>query len=319
MGVAGVSALPENVGAVDRSTYLGSSDVAAILGVSKWKTPLDVWQAKVEPLDEPVDIDRARILRRGHVLEPYIVQMMVEQLERDGHQVEVVARSERHAHPDHPFLRAELDCELIVDGEPCNGEAKSAGWRAAEEWGEAGTDEIPIHYSAQVHFAQAVRGRRATWVGALLGLDDCVMYRVDADDELQAEIVRRMVAFWHDHVVACVPPPPVNIDDVHKLYRRSGPPPVEASSEMAQRAEELRQLRYQIKSLEEQAAEHAFAIAAYMAEADELLVGGQPVLSFRHQVRRLVDAKRLKAERPDVYATYLRDSVSRPILFKGKR
>lgn len=311
-----MSALPEDVGAIDRSTYLGSSDVAAIMGVSKYRTPLDVYMAKVEPIDEPVDLDRARILRRGHVLEPYIVQMMVEQLRRDGHEVEVVGQGRRLRHPEHDFLAAEIDCELLVDGELCNGEAKSAGWRAAEEWGEAGTDEIPIHYGAQVHHAQIVTGRRTTWVGALFGLDDCVMYRVDADDELHAEILARMVGFWHDHVLARVPPDPVRIEDVHRLYRRSGPPPVEASPEILDHVQALRAIRAKIRALEDEAAEHQFAIAAYMAESDELVSGGQTILTFRHQVRRVVDAKRLKAERPDIFNAYLRESQSRPILFK---
>lgn len=311
-----MSALPEDIGDVDRSTYLGSSDVAAILGLSKWATPLDVYMAKVEPLDEPVDLDRARILRRGHVLEPYIVQMMVEQLRRDGHEVELVGQGRRLRHPEHEFIAAEIDCELMVDGELCNGEAKSAGWRAAEEWGESGTDEIPIHYGAQVHHAQIVTGRRTTWVGALLGLDDCVMYRVDADDELQAALLARLVAFWHDHVLARVPPEPISIEDVHKLYRRSGPPPVEASPEILEHVRALRGIRDRMRALKDEAAEHELAIGAFMAESDELLSGGLPVLSFRHQVRSIIDAKRLKAERPDIFNAYLRDSQSRPILFK---
>ena len=40
-------AAPQDVGQLDRRTYLGSSDVAAILGLSKWKTPVDVYFEKI--------------------------------------------------------------------------------------------------------------------------------------------------------------------------------------------------------------------------------------------------------------------------------
>lgn len=303
----------------DRSKYLGSSDVAALFGVSKWKTALDVYLAKTDPTDEQFDPDRARILRRGHTLEPYIVQMMCEQLERDGHDVELVASGQRFRHRDHPFIAAEIDCELRVDGELCNGEAKSAGFRAADEWGEAGTDEIPIHYSAQVHLAQAVMQRRTTWVGALFGLDDCVMYKVDADDELQDALIDRMVRFWHDNVLAGVAPNPETMKDIHNLYRKSGPPPIEATHEILRYAESLRTIRQSIKSMEDQAVDLQFRIAAFMAESDTLLVNGEPILTFKHQERTTLDTKRLRAEKPDVFVEFARRSESRPMTFKRKK
>lgn len=301
----------------DRSTYLGSSDAAAILGVSKWKTSLDVYLAKTEPEpDNFADPDRARVLRRGHRLEPYIVEMMVDALREAGHTVEVVGTGRRFQHPDHPFIAAEIDCELIVDGELVNGEAKSASFRVIDEWGEAGTDEIPIHYAAQVHLAQAATRRRTTWVAALFGFDDVVMYRIDADDELQDALIGRMVAFWNDHVLARVPPAPERMTDIARLYRNSGPPPVEASAKVAEVAARLRSIREERKALEEVADQAEFEIAAFMGESDTLLVGGKPYLSFRHQVRMLVDGKRLATEQPEVHKQFLRPSVSRPILFK---
>ena len=37
-----------------RQIGIGGSDVAALLGLSKWRTPLDVYNSKVE---EPVEVD----------------------------------------------------------------------------------------------------------------------------------------------------------------------------------------------------------------------------------------------------------------------
>ena len=48
-----------------RRKGLGGSDIAAILGISKWRTPMDVWVEKmglVEPSEESYAMMRGRIL-----------------------------------------------------------------------------------------------------------------------------------------------------------------------------------------------------------------------------------------------------------------
>lgn len=48
------------VGQLDRQTYLGGSDVAAVLGLSPYRTPLDVYLDKVDG-SQPVDAAKAKI------------------------------------------------------------------------------------------------------------------------------------------------------------------------------------------------------------------------------------------------------------------
>jgi predicted phage-related endonuclease len=305
---------------MDRMRYLGSSDVAALMHVSKWKTPLDVYLAKTEPEKaNSADPDRARILRRGHRLEPFIVSMMVDALRDAGHQVELVAQGRRYVHPEHPFLAAEIDCELIVDGEHVNGEAKSANRRNYDEWGDAGTDQVPIYYAAQVSFAQAITARRATWVGAVFGLDDVVMYYLPADDELNATLVQTCVDFWRNHVEPRVPPAPETLVDLARLYRTSGPPPIEGDERTLAVADRLAELRAEAKRNSELQDEAAFEILAFMGESDTLLRDGKPVLTAKHQVRTLVDSRRLEREQTDIYRQYLRDTTSRPLTFKRSK
>ena len=61
---------------MDRATYIGSSDVAALMRVSKRRTPPTSISRRPSrrKITSPTG-DRARILRRGHQLEPFIVQM----------------------------------------------------------------------------------------------------------------------------------------------------------------------------------------------------------------------------------------------------
>lgn len=302
---------------MERSSYLGSSDVAALMGVSKWKTRLDVYLAKVEPEKaNKADPDKAKILRRGHRLEPFIVQMAIDALRDEGHQVELLAQGRRYVHPDHPFIAAEIDAELLVDGEHVNLEAKSANRRNYDEWGDAWTDEIPIGYAAQVSMAQGVNGIRTTIVAAIFGLDDVVLYRIEADDELNEQLIKTCADFWHEHVLTKMPPAPENLVDIARMYRTSGPPPIEATDEIVAIAAKLKEARTDMKRLEDLADQACFELLAFMGESDTLLLKGKPILSAKHQVSTMVDGKRLQREQADIHAQYQKSSVSRPILFK---
>lgn len=61
---------PQAVGQLDRTTYLGGSDVAAILGVSPWTTPFMLFQKKTGAYVEEITPTKRRILERGARCEP---------------------------------------------------------------------------------------------------------------------------------------------------------------------------------------------------------------------------------------------------------
>ena len=50
---------------IDRTTTIGGSDVAAILGLSPWRSPLDVWREKA--LGEPDDRDTPAMQAGGRM------------------------------------------------------------------------------------------------------------------------------------------------------------------------------------------------------------------------------------------------------------
>lgn len=57
---------PTPVGKFDRQKYIGSSDAAAILRVSKWKTPFQLYQEKIGEFVEEITPAKQKILDRGH-------------------------------------------------------------------------------------------------------------------------------------------------------------------------------------------------------------------------------------------------------------
>src|SRR5687768_6275354 len=109
----------------DRTTFIGGSDIAAIHGLSKWKTAFQLYQEKIGEYVEESNPERDKRLNRGKRWEPIVVEMLLDELIARGHEVEVIGRNCRYTDPEYPFLQAEIDLELLIDGEEVNGEMKT--------------------------------------------------------------------------------------------------------------------------------------------------------------------------------------------------
>jgi predicted phage-related endonuclease len=226
---------------VDRSTFLGGSDAAAVLGVSPWATPLDVFLEKTgqRPEREP-DPAREKLFRRGKRLEPVVVDMLIEE-----YGVKVTKRStpknpNRYTDPEHPFLAVEIDYEWevtpqIVDlvsekhpeisavlrrlvGTTQNGEVKTVHPFAAAKFGEAETDEVPIEYTAQAMDGLMVTGREVTMFAVMVGADNLNVYWIVRDEGTIKEMRAQLVDFWTNNVQTGVPPKAKNLPDILQWF-----------------------------------------------------------------------------------------------------
>jgi putative phage-type endonuclease len=243
----------EGAAMIDRRTFLGGSDIGAMLGVSPYTTPYELWEEKTapEPKLEGSDPEREKYFRRGKKLEPMVIEMLQE--ERD---VWVTARNQRYERSDYPWMAAEIDFEydyeLAPDTKPLtgNGDVKTVHPFAAGEWGAEGTDEFPVHYCAQFQWGMWVTGRSRCMVAALIGADDLRVYEVRRDEELIAEVKRRAIDFWENHVLARVPPPPQTTDDAHKMLSKYAGFSCEASPEISEAIRRLNGVKAAKKRLD---------------------------------------------------------------------
>lgn len=180
----------------DRQKFIGGSDVAAILGISPWKTATDLWLDKIQPPRE--DGSNAAAKRRGSRLEPYICDMIEQE-----HGLAIARRNERYIDPMVPFFACEVDAETTA-GE--NVEIKTVHPFKAKEWGEHDTDQLPLHYVAQGQWGLGITGRKVCRVFALIG-DDLKPYVVERDDETIEAMREKASEFWHRFVVPQLRPP----------------------------------------------------------------------------------------------------------------
>lgn len=281
----------------DRRNFIGGSDAAAVLGLSDWCTPARLWRQKTgREVQSKPDPKRERALARGRTLEPFIRDMVIDKLQGEGHDVELVEVNRRYTDPEFPFLQAEIDFELLIDGEHANVDAKSASGFMRRKWGAEWSDEIPADYAAQFLHGQMVTGRGRTLVGAQIGLDDVRLYWQHRDDAVIAGLRAREVAFWRDHVLADVPPDPLVFPDLRDRYPEARDRTVEATEAIADAVHQLREVRREKRRLDGQDAQLCLQIGQYMRDAARLSVQGELVLTWGNEQRTqfLLDQFRAK-------------------------
>ncbi len=296
----------------DRRSFIGGSDTAAILGVSPWKTPLTLWQEKTGKV-LPVEPSKAKqkIFERGKMLEPIVLQMVVNKLEEQGHTVEIVATNKYYTDEEHDFLRCEIDFELIIDGEHINGDCKTAHGFARKAWGEEETEEVPIYYAAQFMHGLMITKRQRCIVAVLIGLDDVAIYWVNRDDKTVAAIRAKEVMFWNDHILKDVPPDFMVFDDITALYPRDDGTSIEATAEIVDRVRDFKRVKAEIKGLEQEEEELKFQIAAFIQPHSQLTYAGDKVATWKAQSSTRLDGKSLEAAHPELAAQFKRTTVSR--------
>jgi putative phage-type endonuclease len=296
-----------DVGQLDRRTYLGSSDVAAILGLSKWKTPLDVYLEKLGQ-GVPPDAAKEKLFRRGKRLEPVVLDMLGEE-----YGYEITARGARYRDPGYSWMAAEIDAETVIDGETVNIEVKTVHPFAAGEWGEMETDEIPIHYAAQAMYGLMITGRQRCIFAALFGADNLVTYDLRRDEETIDGIRAKAIAFWLDHVLAKVPPEPIVLEDALRLMRRDVNLIVQADKALGDQVYAYKAAKAAERVAQERIKELQFQIAVALLGPDVasmpsrkpkhvIVVDGEPALALSYQEQNRIDSEAVRSRHPDVAA-----------------
>lgn len=298
--------------AVDRSKFIGSSDAAAILGVSKWKTPYQLWLEKTGQWQQPSSPDREKVLARGKRWEPVVVEMLLDELRDRGHEVEVIGRNLRYTDQGCEFLACELDLELLVDGEECNGEMKTVHPFAAKDWGEQGTDQIPVYYTAQAMHGLMVKPRRRCIVAGLIGADDLRVHEVLRDDGVIQNMRMAEIDFWQ-RIRDGVPPDPVNLDDLALMFGSDDGAEVALpeGGDLHDDLLRLRSVKAKLKAYEQEEALLEFRLKRYMGQAQVLMLAGDKAASWKGQESKRFDLDSFKAEHPKLYREFQKPTSTR--------
>jgi putative phage-type endonuclease len=273
-----------------RQQGIGGSDAAAAVNLSRWKSPLRLWQEKVgEAKPEPADNEYQHF---GRVLEGVVAD---EFARRRGLKLRRVNQTLRHAEFD--FMMAHIDRRVLGAREGL--ECKTASLRMAKDWGEE-SDAVPTEYLAQAAHYMGVTGFDAWHVAVLIAGNSFKMYRIERDQELIEALFVRERIFWHC-VVTRTPPDPVNLEDASILWPHDTGGWLTAPIDIANECVQLASIKGSIKELEAAAAERQLKVEAFMKTNTTLLADATHQLAtWRTQEATRVDIGKLRREFPDI-------------------
>lgn len=270
----------------DRRTYLGASDVGAIIGVSPFTSPIELWQLKVGQTEQDV----SDAMRMGTLLEDAVCQLYEE---RTGYRTQ--RRNAPYIHPDHDFIQGHVD--RIIVGERGGMDSKVSAYGPG--YGEEGTDQVPPHVRVQMALYMGL-SERTWWDVALLRDMRLRVYRLHHDPELYGQLVAVAVDFWHEHVQTGIPPAIDGTEEYRRFLSARFPADdgleMVATPELALLVDELAGVKQDAKHLETRQTLIENRIRAAMGDASVLLAPAGKVTWKKNKDSARIDWKGVAEE-----------------------
>ena len=259
----------------ERRNSIGASEVAAVLGLSPYSTPFDVYKHK-HGVDSYFDPERAYV---GHALEGVIHG----HIEKFMPELCPVLPAFMVRSKEYPWLHASLDRRVTVDGLDVPVQMKSAHFYGVKDW-EEGT---PILVQAQLQ-TELLCFDRPFGFSAVFGGDMRIrLYRVERDDEfIENHLIPATKEFWFEHVKKDVPPPMSTPAEFAEVWPEEAAE-AEAPEVALEWIEKRSFLLATAREAKAEADEIQTAIGNYMLEAgaDTLTHKGQKLLTYKKQKR----------------------------------
>ncbi|WP_406321742.1 YqaJ viral recombinase family protein [Streptomyces sp. NBC_00519] len=280
---------------------IGGSEVAALLGLDKYRGPRHVFETKH---GRPVASGAAlsEYAEVGQEIEDFIAYMFTK---RSG--IPAVPTPGTLANVDRPWMRCNVD-RYALDSESgavlAPVELKNRSEYQLDDW----TEGVPDGPALQVHWNMAVGGWSYGWAVALVGGNKLLFHRIERDDELIDTLIDICGRWYQRHVIEGFPPPADGLEATKELLGRLwDAKPNEIVEVSRDKAEKLRKRRaslaQQIKELESQktTVENEMRL---IAEGAEVAKSGKGV-AWSWKQNGTFAAKRFQEENPDLAAEYM--------------
>ncbi len=279
-----------------RKQGIGGSDAAAVCGISRYKSPVELWMEKTDQLPYQ---EAGEAAYWGTQLEDLV---KAEFTKRTGIEVKAVDQILQSA--EHPFMLANLDgiCEHPDYG-ICGFEAKTASAYKANEW----ENTIPDEYQLQIQHYMAVTGYKGFYIAVLIGGNTFRWKFIERDEELISMLIKIESNFWR-HVQECIPPVLDGSSASSQFLAQRFAHPVPKSQialpdtaadlilEYDTACEELERITEQKQKAEN--------LLKQMLGENEIGTINNRTITWKSVSQERLDTKTLKAEHPALYQKY---------------
>lgn len=290
-----------------RKKGIGGSDVGAILGVNKWKSPLQVYFEKTG--QENVENKENEYIYWGNILEDVVAKVFSE---RTGKKVRRV--NQMFIHKEHNFMIANIDRAVV--GESALLECKTASEYNKEAWEN---DEIPSSYLAQVQHYLAVTGYEKAYIAVLIGGNKFVWKEIQRDEELIKYIIEQEEEFWNRYILGDEVPQMDGLDSTVEFLKRQYPYSIDNQIELSNECESVLDALDAIKEeetlLKERKQKLENELKAKLGE-NEVGITNNYKVTWKSQIKRSFNKKAFENDYPDLAKQYYKESSYRVLRTK---
>lgn len=286
-----------------RRDGLGGSDVAKVLGISGFGSPWSVYVEKIGAV-EPDALEPTDQQIRGRYLEDGVLAWYA-----DETGFTVGFKQAMIVHPEHEWAFCTVDGLVFEGPEPDDPEAavKGVDAKTTSEWG---WERVPVDYQAQAQWSMFVTGL-PEWDLAVSHPGGFRIYTVEADPADQEALFEGARRFWHDHVLAGVPPEVTDSDNrlLAEVWPHHEPgTEVEVDADLVR---ELVRVKAELKRLEKRQAELEAQLKAKLGDTQVGTVNGRKVISWQAQSggARRFDEDSFRAENPFMVNRFEKEKV----------
>lgn len=260
----------------ERKKSIGGSDMPVILGLSSYKTPYVLYLEKiglVEPTEEETDYQYW-----GKMLESTVIKHFEKK-----NNVEVITMDRKY-HPELTYMRGTYDGFIPSWNEGL--EVKCSSTYMRNEWGEDGSDLIPMTYVVQCAHYCFIENVDRWHIAALIGGNEYRQFVYNRDRQLEEMIILAASRFW-ECVQNKIEPDLQTLKDCRLKYNGVDPDKkITADEAIRNELQRLYQVRKEIKALEKAQEKGQIEIMKYMQSAECLTdEEGKPLITWKANKR----------------------------------
>jgi len=221
----------------DRKTYIGSTDIASIVGLCKYRNALQIFNQKLG-ISQPTSNNNA--MKWGLKLEDTVLEAAEEELNLKIKSKQVFA-----SHPLYDFLGG--TCDAITE---CGTLLEAKTSRMGSDFTK---DSVPDNYMIQVQWLLGLNNLKKAYLCVLIGGQEFRTYPIYFDQSLFDKMVRICISFWNNNILTMTPPAiqeTINIElptDVYILYKNIR----EIQETISNQTAKLEELKNQFSTLTE--------------------------------------------------------------------
>lgn len=279
-----------------RNSGIGGSDAGVIAGLNRWKSPYQLWLEKTGQV-EPEDLSDNEYVYWGTVLEQVVADRFCELTGKK------VYRKGMMQNNNDEWLLANVD--RLVVGEKAGLECKTANGFAGKEWED---DKVPDSYYLQCQHYMMATGCEKWYIACLIGGNHFVYKEIPRNEDDITSLYAAEKAFWTVNVKGGIMPEVDGSDSCTAALRERFPggsaEEVTLPDAAAAILDSLDQLKETKKDIEEQIKKAQNEICVMLGDCEVGYVGERKVTWKAQAGRVTVDSKKLKAEKPEIFAAY---------------